>query len=195
MGFSFWLFVFTAVILIGLRVFEWLFKTEGDSISIERGDPEPTPSPPEMEDGPQETPFITRVTSRRPSSLPEGNAKIAKARATSCRRPNLSEDDAGKPEPRPEPPPDPAPYEPAQIKDMLSEISEDVDDSVPAPQASPPSDFIVVAERAVPLLVTAGIAIAALFIILKGTYDDSTQKWAYGSIGMVFGHWVASKKK
>jgi predicted ABC-type sugar transport system permease subunit len=40
----------------------------------------------------------------------------------------------------------------------------------------------------VSILVLAG----AMYVILSGRYDDSAQKWAYGAVGTIVGHWFRS---
>jgi hypothetical protein len=42
------------------------------------------------------------------------------------------------------------------------------------------------------MIVTVSLCVltASLFIILSRKYDDSAQKWAYGAVGMIAGHWL-----
>src|SRR5258708_4012846 len=40
------------------------------------------------------------------------------------------------------------------------------------------------------IVVSLAVLVAALYIILSKTYEDSAQKWAYGSVGMILGHWL-----
>jgi len=37
--------------------------------------------------------------------------------------------------------------------------------------------------------VSVCVLAASLYIILSRAYDDSAQKWAYGAVGMIVGHW------
>lgn len=38
-----------------------------------------------------------------------------------------------------------------------------------------------------PAVVGSLVLIAALFVILSKIYDDSAQKWAFGTVGMILG--------
>ena len=42
------------------------------------------------------------------------------------------------------------------------------------------------------MIVTVSIVVlaASLYIILSRAYDESAQKWAYGAVGLVTGHWL-----
>ena len=48
--------------------------------------------------------------------------------------------------------------------------------------------------RRATFLVRLGISVvllvAALFVVLSGSYDDSFNKWAFGIIGIVVGYWL-----
>jgi hypothetical protein len=43
------------------------------------------------------------------------------------------------------------------------------------------------------VVLSLAMGAASLYIIL-GSFPDSTQKWAFATIGGLFGHWVTSKK-
>ncbi len=34
------------------------------------------------------------------------------------------------------------------------------------------------------------VLVAALFVVLSASYDDSFNKWAFGIIGVVVGYWL-----
>jgi len=36
-------------------------------------------------------------------------------------------------------------------------------------------------------VITLVVLLAVLFVILSGCYDESTQKWAFGIVGMILG--------
>ncbi len=42
------------------------------------------------------------------------------------------------------------------------------------------------------MTLSAVLLAASLWIILGGGYDNSTQKWAYATIGMILGYWLKS---
>jgi hypothetical protein len=39
------------------------------------------------------------------------------------------------------------------------------------------------------VFVSVLVLCSALFVILSGRYDDSSQKWAFGSVGTIVGFW------
>ena len=42
----------------------------------------------------------------------------------------------------------------------------------------------------VQIFFSAGLLISAVYVLLKGGYDEATQKWAIGIIGLVLGYWL-----
>lgn len=40
------------------------------------------------------------------------------------------------------------------------------------------------------LVITSIVLTAALFVILSKLYDDSAQKWAFGTVGLIVGAWL-----
>ncbi|WP_265595612.1 hypothetical protein [Verrucomicrobium sp. BvORR106] len=45
------------------------------------------------------------------------------------------------------------------------------------------------------IVVTLSVLGCCLGVILFGSYDDGTQKWAFGSIGAILGYWLRPVKK
>ncbi len=48
-------------------------------------------------------------------------------------------------------------------------------------------DFIMV-------IVTLAVLASSLYIILSETYDEGSQKWAYGMVGSIVGFWLRPEK-
>ena len=42
-------------------------------------------------------------------------------------------------------------------------------------------------------IISGIILMSALYVILSNSYDESTQKWAFGSIGCILGFWTRGK--
>jgi xanthine/uracil permease len=58
-------------------------------------------------------------------------------------------------------------------------------------QVAPPGvDVRTIMMVAVSLLVLG----SSLFIILSGQYDNESQKWAFGVVGMIVGFWLRPEK-
>lgn len=38
--------------------------------------------------------------------------------------------------------------------------------------------------------VTCAVLMAALIIILVSSYDESTKRWAFGTVGTILGYWL-----
>ena len=55
-------------------------------------------------------------------------------------------------------------------------------------QQEPKWRFVVAA------IFSASVLSVALFVILSGGFEDSTQKWAYGIVGMVLGNWLPHRR-
>jgi hypothetical protein len=68
------------------------------------------------------------------------------------------------------------------------------DDSVKRKPLKPlpePSDGASNREFYVKVLVTILVLVSALVVILmKGTYSDAEQKWAFGAVGTILGYWL-----
>lgn len=48
-----------------------------------------------------------------------------------------------------------------------------------------------VAHLWMPITLSLLVVLSALYVILsKDTYPDAQQKWAFGAVGMVLGHWL-----
>ena len=56
-------------------------------------------------------------------------------------------------------------------------------------QQEPKWRFVVAA------IFSASALAAALFVILSGGFELSTQKWAYGIAGMVLGNWLPNHRR
>lgn len=46
-----------------------------------------------------------------------------------------------------------------------------------------------------PVIVSVIVLASGLFVILSNTYEESTEKWAYGVVGTVMGYWFSQKPK
>ena len=47
-------------------------------------------------------------------------------------------------------------------------------------------------ERVMSVVVSLVLLAGALYVVLSGTYDQDTQKWAMGIVGMIVGFWLPS---
>lgn len=43
---------------------------------------------------------------------------------------------------------------------------------------------------AVQITITIPVLISSLYVILSKKYEPDTEKWAYGSIGLILGYWM-----
>jgi hypothetical protein len=44
------------------------------------------------------------------------------------------------------------------------------------------------------VVVSIVVLASALYVILSGTYDISSEKWAFGTVGMIIGFWLRHEK-
>jgi hypothetical protein len=56
------------------------------------------------------------------------------------------------------------------------------------PIRDPDNPFLQLADIMM-VFVSVLVLCSSLFIILSGRYDDAAQKWAFGSVGSIFGFW------
>ncbi len=44
------------------------------------------------------------------------------------------------------------------------------------------------------VVVSLAVLVGALYVVLSGTYDQDTLRWAFGAISMILGYWLARGK-
>ncbi len=65
----------------------------------------------------------------------------------------------------------------------------------PTPRKSRPPIAPLSTDDLMRIVVTLSVLGCCLGVILFGSYDDGTQKWAFGSIGAILGYWLRPVKK
>ena len=54
----------------------------------------------------------------------------------------------------------------------------------------PPAQLIKTTRVVMAIFVSAAVLGVALYVVLSATYETSTEKWAYASIGTILGFWL-----
>jgi hypothetical protein len=51
-------------------------------------------------------------------------------------------------------------------------------------------DIGAIFNQGIRIVLSIAVLGASLWVILKGGYQDATEKWAFGAVGTVLGHWL-----